>query len=98
VPYADLSLPPITLWEQRAALASLQVQGERTPTQATIFKAVNDQRALVSDATAKTKAARRQVQRQKDSESATMDRTRMGGEALDYSKPVAPSDAELWDT
>jgi len=98
VPYADLSLPPISLWEQRAALASLQVQGERAPTQATIFKAVNDQRALVSDATAKTKAARRQVQRQKDSESATMDRTRMGGEALDYSKPVAPSDAELWDT
>ncbi len=93
-----LSLPPITLWEQRAALASLHAQGDRAPTQATIFKAVNEQRALVKEASGKTRAARRQAQRQKDSESATMDRTRRAGEAIDYSKPVVPADSELWDT
>lgn len=98
VPFADLSLPPITLWEQRAALASLHAQGDRAPTQATIFKAVNEQRALVKEASGKTRAARRQAQRQKDSESATMDRTRRAGEAIDYSNPVVPADSELWDT
>lgn len=98
IPYADLSLPPITLWEQRAAVAKLRSQGDNAPAQAAMFKAVVDQRDLVAQATSKTKAARRQVQRRKDAALATMDRSRSGGSAVDYSQPVLPSDSEVWDT
>ncbi|ABM40102.1 integrase, catalytic region (plasmid) [Polaromonas naphthalenivorans CJ2] len=97
VPYADLSLPPITLWEQRAAVAYLRGDGDNAPAQAAIFKAVVAQRALIANATAKTKAARRQSQRQSNAEFATMDRSRLGESAVDYSEPVLPSDAEVWD-
>jgi putative transposase len=97
IPYSDLSLPPITLWEQRAALANLRSQGDNAPAQAAIFQAVTEQRALIASASSKTKAARRQLQRTKNSELATMDRKRSEGSPVDYSKPVMPSDAEIWE-
>ena len=34
VPYADLGLPPITLWEQRAAIARLHAEGDAAPGEA----------------------------------------------------------------
>ena len=48
--YADLTLPPITLWEQRAAMIKLRVDGDNAPAQAKMFEAVLDQRALVDQA------------------------------------------------
>ena len=71
IPYADLTLPPITLWEQRAAMAKLRVDGDNAPAQAKMFEAVLDQRALVDKANSKTKAARRSVQRRSDAANAT---------------------------
>lgn len=97
IPYADLALPPITLWEQRAALSALREQGHNAPTQDAIFKAVTAQRALIERATAKTKAARRHSQRRKDAQSATMGTTATPAGGVDYSQPVKPSDAEIWD-
>ena len=97
VPYADLSLPPITLWEHRAALTKLREQGDSAPSQMAIFAAVTAQRALIEQATSKTKAVRRQTQRQKDAHFGTMHATSTGGTAVDYSQPVTPSDAEVWD-
>ena len=105
IPYADLFLPPITLWEQRAALADLRAHGDNAPAQAAIFRAVTAQRALVERAAAKTKAARRQSQRQKDAQHASvgvppgtvLGATSSGRHSVDYSQPVEPSDAEVWD-
>jgi putative transposase len=97
IPYADLSLPPITLWEHRAAMTTLREQGDNAPTQEAIFKAVATQRALVEQATTKTKSARRNFQRQKDAQLATMDASATGESLVDYSQPVKPSDAEIWD-
>lgn len=97
IAYADLFLPPITLWEQRAALIDLRAQGDNAPSQAAIFKAVTTQRALVELATSKTKSARRQSQRQKDAQFATMGAIPSGGRSVDYSQPVTPSDSEIWD-
>lgn len=97
ISYADLSLPPITLSEQRAALATLRNRSDNPPSEAAIFQAVTAQRALIEQATAKTKAARRQSQRQKDAESATTGTTQSGGSTVDYSQPVKPFDAEVWD-
>jgi len=97
IPYADLKLPPITLWEQRAAMAKLRSDGEDAPGQAKMFEAVQMQRALVDAADAKTKAARRQVQRRKDAASATTGVAPPRREPVDYSKPVKVSDSEIWD-
>lgn len=97
IPYADLSLPPITLWEQRAALAQLRTQGDSAPSQVAIFKAVTAQRALVELASSKTKSARRLSQRQKDAQFGTMGALPTAGGSVDYSQPVTPSDSEIWD-
>ena len=97
IPYADLTLPPITLWEQRAAMAKLRVDGDNAPAQAKMFEAVLDQRALVDQANAKTKAARRSVQRRNDAVKATVDKAKTARGAVDYSKPVKPAESELWD-
>ena len=97
IPYADLALPPITLWEQRAALSALREQGDNAPTQDAIFKAVTAQRALIERATATTKAARRHSQRRKDAQSGAMGTTAPPAGGVDYSQPVKPSDAEIWD-
>lgn len=55
IPYADLTLPPITLWEERAAMVKLRVDGDNAPAQAKMFEAVLDQRALVDKANSKTR-------------------------------------------
>jgi putative transposase len=97
VPYADLTLPPISLWELRAAMASLrEQQGDKAPAQAAMFEAVRAQRELVEKASARTKSARRQVQRRRDAVQATMGATKSIGAPVDYSQPVKPSKAEVW--
>jgi putative transposase len=97
VSYADLTLPPITLWEQRAAMARLREQGDSAPAQARMFEAVRKQRELVEQANAKTKAARRHVQRRRDAVQGTRGTTTSRGGSVDYSQPVKPSKAEVWD-
>ncbi|MEO8250645.1 MAG: Mu transposase C-terminal domain-containing protein [Burkholderiales bacterium] len=97
IPYADLKLPPITLWEQRAAIAKLRKDGQDAPGQAKMFEAVRIQRELVDSASAKTKAARRQVQRRKDAAVATTAVPPTRRESVDYSKPAKVSDSEIWD-
>jgi putative transposase len=97
IPYADLSLPPITLWEQRAALTKLHSEGNNAPAEAAIFQAVVDQRALIAQAASKTRSARRQSQRRKDAGVDMTGRPRSEASAVDYSQPVLPSEAEVWD-
>lgn len=46
---------------------------------------------------AKTKAARRSVQRRNDAVNATIDKAKTARGAVDYSKPVKPAKSELWD-
>jgi len=55
IPYADLTLPPITPWEQSAAMVKLRFDGDNAPAQAKMFEAVLDQRALVDKANSKTR-------------------------------------------
>ena len=62
-----------------------------------MFQAVTEQRELVAQASAKTKAARRQVQRHKDAIAATMSTPAPTGNSVDYSQPVKPSNAEVWE-
>ncbi|WP_199229710.1 Mu transposase C-terminal domain-containing protein [Azospirillum sp. TSO22-1] len=61
--YRDLARPPITLWEHKEAQRRLREQGRGAVDEQLIFDAVEAQRALVAEAVAQTKRARRAVQR-----------------------------------
>ena len=98
ISYANLSLPPITLWEHRAAVTQLRERSDCALSEGSIFQAVLKQRELVDKASAKTKSARRLAQRQKNASKATFDQSRVAGSAVDYSKPAVPYEAEVWDT
>jgi len=58
-PYADLAHPPISLWEHREAVRRLREAGRRTVDERAIFEAVDEQRRILAEAGAATKAARR---------------------------------------
>jgi hypothetical protein len=40
IPQADLTLPPITLWQRRVTMARLRVDDDNAPAQAKMFEAV----------------------------------------------------------
>ena len=75
----------------------VRVDGDNSPAQAKRVAAVLYQRALVDQANAKTKAARRSVKRRNDAANATIDLARNARGAVDYSKPVKPAESEIWD-
>ena len=63
VPYRTISNPAVTLWEHRAALRCLREHGRSEVDEAAIFKAVEQMRAIADEAAAKSRSARRSVQR-----------------------------------
>ena len=63
VAYADLGRPPISLWEQRAAVQRLREQGRASVDEAAITAAIAEQRETLAAAQAKSKAARRSIAR-----------------------------------
>lgn len=72
-----MTLPRITPWEQRAAIPERE-QGDNALAQARMFEAVHKQRELVEQANARTKAARRHVQRRRDAVRGTLASSNLG--------------------
>lgn len=66
IPYADLSLPPISSWELRLAKEHLRREGKASINEVEIFQAITELRAMVEESKAKTKRARRLSQRRKE--------------------------------
>ncbi len=63
VPYRTLAHPPVTLWEQRAAVDRLREQGRGQVDEAALFGMVEQMRAITDTAAATTRRARRDAQR-----------------------------------
>ncbi|WP_205718034.1 hypothetical protein [Actinomadura soli] len=63
VPYRSLSRPPISVWEQRAAVARLRESGRDQVDEHALFAMVEQMRQITDTAAATTRKARRQVQR-----------------------------------
>ncbi|WP_033535845.1 Mu transposase C-terminal domain-containing protein, partial [Caballeronia zhejiangensis] len=59
VRYADLRRPPISLREQRAAVKSLRDEGQRGISEVMMFRTIEQQRRLVSDAQSMARKAKR---------------------------------------
>ena len=102
--YADLRRPPITLGEHRQARAALRERGRALVNEQLLFETVEQQRAMVDEATKRTKSARRQAERRERGLGAVQHVTaretdiREGGEAdefIDWNKvPIFP--VEEW--
>lgn len=63
IPYRDLRRPAITLFEHRQALRALAERGRKGVNEQLIFDTVAAQRALIADATCRSKFARRNAER-----------------------------------
>jgi putative transposase len=72
VPYADISRPPITLWEHHEARRRLRAEGRRSIDEHAIFVAIAEQRRVLLEAQARSKAARRALARIGHAERAAM--------------------------
>ena len=91
--YRDLRRPPITLWEQRAAVRYMREQGMGKIDETAIFNAVEAHRAIVADATKQTRAARREAQRTAHLTSNRPPTAAAAKMAGAFSDPAAASDA-----
>ncbi|MEU8248922.1 hypothetical protein [Nonomuraea sp. NPDC048916] len=63
VPYRTPSRPPISVWEQRAAITWLRESGRAQVDENALFAMVEQMRQITDTAAAKTRRARREVER-----------------------------------
>ena len=63
VPYRRLSHPPVSVWEQRAAVATLRAEGRAEVDEEALFRRIDQMREIVDAASSSTKRARREVAR-----------------------------------
>jgi putative transposase len=63
VPYRTLAHPPVTVWEQRVAVARLREQGRVQVDETALFRMVEQMRTITDTAAATTRQARRDVGR-----------------------------------
>lgn len=68
VPYRDITRPPVTLWQVKAAKRRLRDEGKPTTNEPLIFKAVEYMRKIVLEAQKSRTATRRAAQRIRNAE------------------------------
>jgi len=68
IPFADQSLPAMSVWEYEQAKKRLRQEGIKSVNEVQILRAITEMRNMVDDAKEKTKKARRQAQRRAEHE------------------------------
>lgn len=63
VPMADLSVPPFSIWERKAAKEALKIAGHDPSDEQAVIRSIGERRELVEQSAARTKKARREQQR-----------------------------------
>lgn len=63
VPYRTLAHPPVSVWEQRAAVARLREQDREEINEEALFRMVEQMRAIAQSAVSTTRKARRDAER-----------------------------------
>jgi len=71
VPFADLSLPSISLWEYKQIRHKLKVEGNASVNEAQLLQAIEEGRTQVEQSVKRTKSARRKAQKRKQHEKKT---------------------------
>ena len=97
--YADLRRPAISLWEQRAAVKALRAQSHPKISEALVFKAIEQQRAIVERSRRETKRTS-SPSKARSLHTAHSAWTPIGKPAppspVDYSKIVDAFPVEIW--
>jgi putative transposase len=94
IPYADVRRPPITFAELRFAHAELRKEAKGSINEEQVFAMYERQRAIVTDATKATKAARRR----KEPHERPLAPVESPVSPIDYSKDAMPLESELWES
>lgn len=68
VPFADQSLPAMSIWECQQAKEKLKKEGVKSVNEHQVLRAITELRSQVEDSKGKTKTARKQAQRRKEHE------------------------------
>ncbi|AJQ92277.1 MULTISPECIES: Mu transposase C-terminal domain-containing protein [Gynuella] len=68
IPFADQSLPSMSIWEFKQAKEKLKKEGAKSVNEHQVFQAITELRTQVDEAKEKSKKARRQAQRRKEHE------------------------------
>jgi putative transposase len=95
--YADLRRPPISRYEQEAAMREIKSSGRRTANEDAIFSTIELQRKLIEGARSNTRTRRVQARRPAN-RTATVDALPHSDSTIDYSKPAVPYPSETWSS
>lgn len=68
IPFANLSLPSLSVWEHAQARASLRKEGIDSTDESQLLRTISEMRSHVEESKARTKRSRRQAQRRKEHE------------------------------
>lgn len=93
IPYRDLSLPPISLWEMREAKRAAKADGRKEVDERAIFEYTRRMREEVDQAAEKTKAARKRRQKQVEHAKSRTHRKKELPKTLQAPAPSAPPPA-----
>jgi putative transposase len=102
VPFADVRLPPVSLWEVQAAARHLHKVGQNSVNSSLLIEAIEKQREIVRNAQAKTNKMRRKQQAaQRGPTASSIDPladmpTETPEDGIDWSKPAIPNEGEVW--
>jgi putative transposase len=88
IPYRDTSLPPVSIWELTAAQAQAKQRGIHKESEKAVFALITEQRAIETEAAAKTKLARRSAEKRRHHES---ERKAKAETMPTLAEPVQPS-------
>jgi putative transposase len=99
VPYADIRLPPISLWELRAARRFLAQRGESHRNQARLFWAHDELTRIAAEAVTETRRVRRQRERRhtlaREQALESLPKTQTSS-TIDYNKVPEDLPTETW--
>lgn len=68
IPFANLSLPSMSVWEHAQVKARLRQEGVESTDESQLLRAISELRSHVEESKARTKRSRRQAQRRKEHE------------------------------
>lgn len=97
VPFADQSLPPMSIWEYQQVREILKKEGAKSVNEPQILRALTELRTKVEEAKEKTKKARRQSQRRKEHEKKVSPAAPLPTTQLSPGIPVSGLSSDLID-
>jgi putative transposase len=99
VPYADIRLPPLSLWELRAARRFLAQRGDPRRNQERLFWANDELKRIAAQSVTETRRVRRQRGRREAlarEQSLATTGSRASASTIDYNKKARDLPTETW--